>query len=267
MRIAQNRRGSIGRIGLAWLPMPGPDATPHLAMQLRLATYNIHAGIGADGRFDAARIVGVLREIDADILALQEVEHRRVSDHDLLEHLAAETGLRAIAGPTRRCDDRHYGNALLTRLAIAHVAQVDLSLPGREPRGALDVMLEWMGGRVQVVATHLGLRPSERRHQVQRLLGRLTPDIAEHTVLLGDINEWLMWGRPLLRLRRHFTATPHARTFPARWPLFALDRIWVRPRAALSQVRAHDTPLARIASDHLPLKAVLTNTLPKIRTE
>lgn len=227
-------------------------------MQLKLATYNIHACIGADGRFDPERTVRVLRELDAGILALQEVEHHRIDDIDLLQRLARETGMRAIAGPTLLRETRQYGNALLTRLHVTHVNRIDISEPGGEARGAIDARLDWNGVPLQVVATHLGLGPGERRRQVRRLLPLFESRGHGVSVLLGDLNEWLLWGRPLRWLRRHFAPTPHLPTWPARLPLFALDRIWVQPHEALLRLETHLTPTARRASDHLPLKAVLS---------
>jgi endonuclease/exonuclease/phosphatase family metal-dependent hydrolase len=226
-------------------------------MRLTLATYNIHACIGGDGRFEPPRIAAVLRELNADVVALQEVEGHRVDDVELLHSLAAAAGLQAIAGPTLRRDTRQYGNALLTRLPVQRVQRINLSLPRREPRGALDVVLDWQGQRLRVVATHLGLQPGERRDQVRRLLALFESGDADLCVLLGDLNEWFLWGRPLRWLHRQFTATPHRRTYPARLPLFALDRIWVQPRTALQHIETHRSPLARLASDHLPLKAQL----------
>lgn len=227
-------------------------------MALSVATYNIHACVGADGRFDPGRTAQVLRELDVDVLALQEVEHHEVDGLDMLDYLAAATGVTAIAGPTLLRETRHYGNALLTRLPVLALNRIDLSLPQREPRGALDAMLDWHGQHVQVVATHLGLRPGERRQQVRRLLALYEAAPAALSILLGDLNEWLLWGRPLRWLRRHFTPSPQPRTYPARFPLFALDRIWVHPRRALTDIAVHGSPAARVASDHLPLVATLT---------
>src|SRR5215217_3098725 len=118
-------------------------------MGLTVATYNIHACIGTDGRFEPARIVRVLQELDVDVAALQEVEHHDVEGYDLLDYLAAKTGLTPIAGPNLIRKSRHYGNAILTRLPIVASNPVDLSLPGYEPRGALDVTLDGNGRRVQ----------------------------------------------------------------------------------------------------------------------
>ena len=226
-------------------------------MRIRLATYNIHGCVGNDGRFDVDRIGRVLRELDPDVLALQEVEHHDVDGLDLLEYLASHSGLTPIAGPTLFKRRRAYGNAVLTRLPIEAVRPVDLSLPGREPRGALDITLGCGEISCRVIATHLGLQPGERRTQIRALLALLDRHESDVAVLLGDLNEWLLWGRPLRWLHRHFSPSPHLRTFPSRLPLFALDRIWVRPADCIRVIETHDTALARQASDHLPLKADL----------
>lgn len=232
--------------------MPGPGGRT-----LRLASYNIHAGIGRDRRFDAARIARVIGETGADVVALQEVEHHRVGQLDLLDYLGQACGMATLAGPTLMRETRDYGNGLLTRLPVLGVRRVDLSRGGREPRGALDVVLDCAGRRVRVIATHLGLKPLERRQQTQALLALLEDGDEDVSVLAGDFNEWLLWGRPLRWLHRHFAPVPHRRTWPAGLPLFALDRVWVAPQGALRSLRAHRSALARQASDHLPLVAEL----------
>jgi endonuclease/exonuclease/phosphatase family metal-dependent hydrolase len=226
---------------------------------MRVVTYSIHACIGADGRFDPVRIAHVLRQLNADVLALQEVENHPLGDGELLDYLAAETGLTAFAGPTLLRETRHYGNPLLTRLPVLTLNRIDLGLPQREPRGAIDAMLNWHGIRIQVVATRLGLRPGERRQQVRQLLALYESDPAALSILLGDLNEWLLWGRPLRWLRWHFAPASQPHTCPARFPLLALDRIRVHPRNALTGIAVHDSPEARVASDHLPLMAALTS--------
>jgi endonuclease/exonuclease/phosphatase family metal-dependent hydrolase len=225
---------------------------------LTVATYNIHRCYGSDGRFDPQRVGRVLKEIAADVVAVQELETREQDGLDLLAHFAAESALSPIAGPTLSRQGAHYGNALLTRFPATEIDRLDLSFPGREPRGAIDARLNVAGSRLRVVATHLGLVPAERRTQVKTLLQRFELRCCDRDVLLGDINEWFLWGRPLTWLHRHFRRTPAPATFPAMFPLLALDRIWVRPRAQLRSLTRHDTPLARAASDHLPLRAVIT---------
>lgn len=204
------------------------------------------------------RCAAVLREINADVVALQEVEYHPEHAQDALAYLARKTGSHAIAGPTMVVGDAHYGNALLTRLPLHEVRRHDLSVPGREPRAALDVDFESSGHRVQLVATHLGLRPAERRAQVRRLIPLFHVEGRHLVVLAGDLNEWLLWGRPLRLLHRIFPNTPHRRTWPAWAPLLSLDRIWVHPRQALGRLTVHRSELTRIASDHLPLIAEIT---------
>ncbi|GAB6039885.1 endonuclease/exonuclease/phosphatase family protein [Endothiovibrio diazotrophicus] len=221
---------------------------------MKLATWNLHRGIGGDGRASPQRCAAVLREMDADVIALQEVESRPGNPLGLLQFLASESGLRAIPGMTMLRADVHYGNALLSRWAPERVRRHDLSVPGREPRGAIDAVLAREGERFRLIATHLGLRPFERREQIRRLLP-LIEEPQPPLALMGDWNEWFLWGRPLRTLHRLFPRTPYRRSWPAKMPLFALDRIWVRPGTALLRLELHRSPLARIASDHLPVTA------------
>jgi endonuclease/exonuclease/phosphatase family metal-dependent hydrolase len=129
-----------------------------------------------------------------------------------------------------------------------------LSFGSREPRGALDADVDCHGHPLRVVATHLGLRLAERRDQIRRLLQVFDTERMP-VILMGDINEWFVWGRSLRWLVSHFQAVPAPATFPSRLPLLPLDRIWIRPRHRLVHVEVHRTPLARVASDHLPLIA------------
>ena len=221
----------------------------------KLATWNIHRCIGSDGVMSRSRCAQVLGEIDADLVVLQEVESTPGQADDVLEYFASATASCAVAGPTMMSGDAHYGNALLTRIPVEAVRRHDISLAGREPRGALDVDLRFGGESIQLVATHLGLRPSERRAQVEALVPLFREESRKLVLLAGDLNEWFLWGRPLRRLHRIFSDTPHRRSWPARWPLFALDRIWVNPRRCLHRLSVHETPLSRVASDHLPLVA------------
>ena len=223
---------------------------------MRIASYNVHRAIGADRRTDPDRILGVLREIDADVFALQEVEAHD-QGKDMLEWLGKKTGFHAIAGTTLLRHDGHYGNGLLTRCPVKMKRLCDLSWRGREPRGAIAADLDCGGRDLRVVATHLGLRPAERRDQVQQLLHLFRERPHDRSVLLGDLNEWFLWGRPLRRLHRHFKHTPAVATFPARLPVLALDRIWAHPRSMLQRLEVHKSALARRASDHLPLVATL----------
>jgi endonuclease/exonuclease/phosphatase family metal-dependent hydrolase len=218
---------------------------------LRIASYNVHACCGADGKKDAQRIVKVIEELGSDTVGLQEVDYR-------LDYIAQKLGMQPVPGLTLVRHDGHFGNALLTRRRVLAVRRLGFTYSRREPRNALDVDLEVAGETVRVIVTHLGLWPAERRYQVKKILEliRSTPT-CERVVVLGDINEWLPLGRPLRWMNALFGRSPAERSFPSRWPLVALDRVWVRPRHALLALKAHRTPLAEIASDHLPVKALV----------
>jgi endonuclease/exonuclease/phosphatase family metal-dependent hydrolase len=231
-----------------------PRMTLTRERELRIATYNLHGAVGIDGRFAPERIGEVLAEIDADIFALQEVPLGGTGSPDVLGVLQRMTGLDAVAGPTLDTPARRYGNAVLTRYPVRAVRTLDLSFKSREPRGALDADIDCNGDLWRVVATHLGLASSERRAQVEQMLQSFdTPALP--VILLGDLNEWFVYGRTLRRLVTHFHRATALRTFPTHYPLFALDRIWVHPGERLVRVDVHRTPLSRVASDHYPLIA------------
>ncbi len=223
--------------------------------RLRVATWNIHMGRGNDGHRDLERVARVIRSLEVDCIGLQEVDNRHAAEADDLSRLAAATEMQAVAGPTMVRPGGDYGNALLSRWPVTRVARHDLSVDGREPRGLLHAAVDWRGSSVEVAVTHLGLRPFERRRQVVRLLELLPGDRTRPLLLLGDFNEWLLWGRPLRWLHRRFGRAPAPATFPARWPLIRLDRILAAGPLRLLRVRAVGTQLTRAASDHLPVVA------------
>lgn len=228
---------------------------------MKLASYNIHRCIGSDGVYDPARVREVMRHLDADVIGLQEVEVFK-DDPGLLEYLCRDSDWRPIHGATLRRASGAYGNALFSRIPVLDVWRQDLSFRNREPRGALHARLDIGELVLRVIVTHFGLRAGERRFQAREVASVLDAesrsiDKPDVTVLMGDFNEWFLWGRALRRLRRHFMPAPAPATFPSRFPIFALDRIWVSPGPYKTGVQAISTPLTRIASDHLPLLARL----------
>lgn len=223
-----------------------------------IASYNVHKCVGTDGRFDPARVARVVGELDADIIALQEADERTGARLGLLDlkALQRETDLVPTHVPDNGSHGWH-GNIILARRGIVQdVRQV--RLPGFEPRGALIVDLELKGVALRVVAAHFGLLRRSRSQQASALV-EATQSMERPTILLGDLNEWRVRNRSsLLALLPHFGPV-HAvlPSFPSRFPLLALDRILARPESLITRIEVHRSPLARIASDHLPIKARL----------
>jgi endonuclease/exonuclease/phosphatase family metal-dependent hydrolase len=220
---------------------------------LRLASYNVHRCIGRDGALDPARTLAVIAELDADVVGLQEVDATRSGKTaaDLLA-LARGLGYHVLHGVTLMRRDAHYGNALLSRRALTDIERIEISVPGSEPRGLLAGTLSHDAHSLRIGVTHFGLRAGERRRQAGRVAAWL-PSPLESTVLLADLNEWRPFEPALRGLSRRFGATPRPASFPARWPVFALDRILISPDIALRGLSTHRSAKAREASDHLPL--------------
>lgn len=243
------------------LPEPAAAApAPPEFEPLRIGSYNIHRCVGTDGRCDVKRVAEVISEMGCDTIGLQEVDSRpgEHSESRQLEFLARETGMQAVAAATILKHDRSYGNALLTRRKILDVRRHDLSFLRFEPRGALEVDLDVAGSCVRVFVMHLGLLPIERRYQMRKVLEILRAmPLDQPVVVVGDINEWLPLSRPLRWLHGLLGTPPWQRTFPVYAPMFALDRVWVRPRGSLLQFGVHRSRLSRYASDHFPVKALV----------
>ena len=237
-------------------------------MSLRVASYNIHRAVGRDGLRRPERIARVVRELSCDVIGLQEVESAGAAGSDTrqLEYLAARCGYDAVAGVTMSQSGCDYGNALLTRARVLDVARHELPVPGarREPRGVIDVRTRHRWGIVRIFVTHLGLRWAERRAQVARLAELVDAEPEVPTVVLGDFNEWLPRAPHMRKFESRFGPAPRLATFPTRFALLALDRILVRPPAVLRRPRTHCTVSSRMASDHLPVSALveMAGTVP-----
>ncbi len=228
---------------------------------VRVVTYNIHACVGVDRRYEPARIAAVLNEIDADIACLQEVGARRGTglDADQAAYLAEATGCRVILGAGARGHRGRFANAILTRFPVTAARAIDLAVSDYEPRAALDADLMIGDRMLRVLATHFGLHAGERRLQANRLIAALgepfTPDRrAAHAVLLvGDLNEWRGRSGGIRALDRCLGPSAAPGTFPSWMPVLPLDRIYADGPAVLRDVHVYRSPLARLASDHLPL--------------
>lgn len=242
---------------------------------LTVASYNIHRAVGGDRRKDPLRIADTIAELDADVVALQEVETPVRGAPLLFRQRLTELGYQVRLGPTMQRGEHHYGNLLLSRLPVLDHGLLDISQIGREPRGLIDVRIDL--GRsnarsgsaaatdeapliLRCLATHLGLSAAERRRQIAAILSHLSGETSPGpalTVLMGDFNEWRRNSRRLVPIDGLLRPAPAPASFPSRWPLFALDRLWHGPGLELIESMVVSTPATRAASDHLPLRARL----------
>jgi len=236
--------------------------------KLRVATYNVHGCMGMDRQRSEARIAEVIAEMSVDIVALQELDlgRRRSAGVDQTEMIAEQLGWYSHFHPAMRRDDEHYGNAILSRYQLNFRRGIEL--PGRPPffcrenRAAIEVSIETNLGKVHIINTHLGLGWRERFVQAQLFTSaEWRAAIAGDTplILLGDFNS-LRGSRPYRTLNRHLRdvrelipATEPIRTFPTRFPVLAVDHIFVNGAVQPLTVTVHRSPLAQIASDHFPL--------------
>ena len=240
-----------------------------LMQRFSVLSYNIHECVGSDRCRNPARIAEVIKQSGAQIIGLQEVRSDSCGIDELhqMNYLAAATGFKAIPGPAVERSNGHFGNVLLTSYKIRHVRNLNLTYRRCEPRGAIDADLEIDGEIVRVIVTHLGLLPVERRFQVKKLLLALAEERSRIVILISDFNEWLPTGRSLRSIHSRLGKTALVRTFPSAFPIFALDRIWGSPPASLARISCLRNPLARMASDHLPLKAVIEPPPPPHPTD
>lgn len=235
--------------------------------RFRIVSYNIHKGRGLDGRTRIERIARVLRHLDADIIALQEVvnhEGRSVEDHQAC-YLAEQLGQFHAVGETRKHLGGVYGNVTLSRWNFELTRHIDLSVSGREERGVLRTDIRVGRHVLHIFNVHLGTAIRERRLQAARLMDRdllRAVDIAGPRVVLGDFNEWMhglvtrtLSGEfHLTDLRGHLSRT---RSYPAILPLLHLDHMYYDHHIQVEKARFYRTSLSLLASDHLPLVADL----------
>jgi endonuclease/exonuclease/phosphatase family metal-dependent hydrolase len=235
-------------------------------MRLNVLTYNIHGCVGLDRRCSPERIAEVIAQSAADVVALQEVDvgRPRSANENQPEVIGNLLNMRHSFYATIRHGNEQYGGALLSRLPLEPV-KVGV-LPGRphlEPRGALWGKIDADGTPINVVTTHLGLRPFERKEQVDMLLGPewlYHKDFTTPSILCGDLNLTPFsplcrrLGRCLHDVRRLAKRPYRHGTFLG---LFAIDHIFVSNDFELKGLKVLDDRRARLASDHLPLLAEL----------
>jgi endonuclease/exonuclease/phosphatase family metal-dependent hydrolase len=231
--------------------------------QLIVASYNIHKCVGTDGKRDPDRIVQVIQEIGPDIIALQEVDTRFGERKGLLnlQRLDHDCGLVPVTLSKISAAHGWHGNIVLVRKDMVSAVH-EFHLPGLEPRGALLADIDIEGGSdLRIIAAHFGLLKRSRQQQAKAIIAVMQGRKARPTLLLGDLNEWRVGARSSLSmLDTHFGRHAPVASFPSRLPFLALDRIIANREGLIEAVRAHDSPLARKASDHLPIKTRLMLT-------
>ena len=258
------KRSSIGCISL-------PNTRSHTTQKgkpLRVATYNVHKCRGLDGRVRPDRILKVLQEIDADIVALQEVVSAEggAPEQDQARYLAEGLDAAMVLGENRRHKGGAYGNVLLSRFPIHQADNYDLSVTGRERRGCLRADLYPDDGAwLHIFNLHLGTSFFERRLQARRLFEQhnlMDGRLPGKKIILGDLNEWTK-GLASRMLQSRFervdlVTSPKRQTFPSFLPMLHLDHIYFEAGLELRAARVHRSRTALVASDHLPLVAEFT---------
>lgn len=231
------------------------------ALTISVASYNVHKCVGTDGSFDPGRVLDVVLELDADIVALQEADQRFGSRKGLLDLRALrEKGgyISVLDEGAHKLSHGWHGNVILHREgAVAQVSK--MSLPGFEPRGAVMVDFDFAGFPLRIIGAHLGLLHSSRARQAEAILAAAHPVDDRAVILLGDTNEWRVGERSALRLfDPHLCDVDMAiASFPSRFPLWPLDRVLSNKHVTVYEMYAVETHRSRIASDHLPVKAVI----------
>jgi len=230
---------------------------------LRIATYNIHRCRGLDGRTNPSRVADVIRSIEPDVIALQEVVGAGPHSPGHVEELGAQLGMGWVMAPTRHLRGALFGNVVLSRHPIIHHAQYDLSWKTCEPRCCQRVDIAFGDDTLHLYNVHLGTAFLERRYQAGRL-SAIVHDrrIAQPKVVLGDFNEWMRGLATTLLterlqgidLRSHLR---RRRTYPGVFPVLHLDHIYYDGRVEVVKLDLPRTRRALMASDHLPLVAEL----------
>ncbi len=246
----------------------------------RILTYNVHRCLGVDGQLSPSRIAEVIASCEPDIVALQELDigRSRTGGVDQARVIAEELRMHLYFHPAVRVMEELYGDAILTTRACKLVKAEALPTWGRrafvEPRGALWACVNVAGNEVQVINTHLGLRGPERLRQIDVLLGH---DWLGHAacrdpvIVAGDFNA-IPRSRVYRRLAAHLCDAQSAKrggrqqpTYPSRAPFLRLDHVFVSRSIEVTRAETVRTPLARVASDHLPLLVEFRVQAPRER--
>jgi endonuclease/exonuclease/phosphatase family metal-dependent hydrolase len=240
------------------------EQTARRHVDVRIATYNIHRSRGMDRRTMPARVAGVIREMNADVVALQEVIGAGPSGLGQAEEIGAAVGMGWVMHSVRMLRGHHFGNVVLSRFPVVHHGHYDLSWRTCEERACQRVDLELDAGTLlHVYNVHLGTAVLERRYQAARLAAFVHDHRVRGTkVILGDFNEWMkgLATKTLSSLFQSINIAEHLkrrRTYPGLFPVLHLDHIYYEGNVTVRKLELVRTRQALIASDHLPLVADL----------
>lgn len=236
--------------------------------RIRIATYNVHKCKGLDRKISPSRIVEVLRELDADIIALQEVVSIEGGSRqeNQARFIAEELEMDFFSGETRKLNGGSYGNVLLARFPVQKTFNYDLSVQRREPRRCLRADIEINNHTLHVFNVHLGTAFFERRHQARRLVAPeilLSRELGGSRIMLGDFNEWTR-GLVTRMLSAHLRSADirfhlrRSKTYPGVIPFLHLDHIYFDHSMEMESLALHRSRLSLTASDHLPLVAEIS---------
>ena len=221
---------------------------------MRLASYNIRKAVGLDWRRDPARTLQVIGGLGADIVALQEADKRLGPRPAAISRaaIARETGLRPVPLSRSSVSLGWHGNAVLVRGDLEVETTRLIELPGIEPRGGVMVRVRTPAGPLTVIGVHLGLRRRCRRLQFARIIDMLGEGGIARAVILGDFNEWSL-NRGVEPLLPRFRVVSPGLSFHASQQVAPLDRFALGPGLKLLDMGVETGPVARLASDHLPV--------------
>ncbi|WP_235561399.1 endonuclease/exonuclease/phosphatase family protein [Brevundimonas sp. Root1279] len=248
------------------MEMPEPDRVQDVMP--RLLTYNVHRCVGVDRKLDVGRIAAVIAEHEPDVVCLQELDvgRARTGHVHQAQTIAERLAMTFHFHAAMQVESEQYGDAILTlrpeRLIKSGPLPTVRGVPGLEPRGALWVEIDFDGQPLNVINTHLGLVPREQRLQAAALIGDGWlghPDCKGATLLTGDFNAtsvtrpYQALASKLADCQRTLKLKPSVKTFPSSFPAIRIDHCFTSPEVVVTRVTAPFSPLARMASDHLPL--------------
>ena len=225
--------------------------------RIRIASYNMRKAIGTDRQRNPERIIQLLNALDADVIALQEADRRFGPRVAAIPHRLLDMHSDYVAVPLDVQTDSMgwHGNAMLVRKSARVVAHDIIHLPYLEPRGAIMAEVAHGPFTLRLFGMHLDLSGLWRRRQAAAVINAAAARTTMPTLLMGDLNEWSANRGCIADFMRHYSVVPCGRSFHSRRPVARLDRIMHCSQLRAVDCGVFDTPLARRASDHLPIWA------------